>query len=560
MPVVPGSNTRQNDIQGVGAALYTSDAENASYNYVPKKGSLIYNKDTQEIKVGDDVTPINNLPDHKHPFTYSPLFHTHMHGTNMPWYLTNPKLWYIDDLENHPELIALDGSELTEEQARYLSEIFPGTALLTYPVPNLTTNGYENDNIILSVTSSVGDFYGGRLCNDTLTVNNFAQVSDQWLSASTSLDHEEIIKISLKGGHTYRPTDYWICPANGISSDVSLVRPTPNTWTFEGSTDGTTWTILDSHSNVTDWSVFTTKFFTVNTPTAYGHFRLKITSWNAGAINDINIGLRRFWIFGKKTGIFHLPDIPAPHPDFAWVVPLQSLNTCMKNEDVGDIGITALMNENIPSYRLPTDGRSVSKSTYSDLFAAIGHRYDPPATSATITASDGTYTDDDWDTGLSDISATAYLTITLPTAAMIGAYSFDSTGCKKPTGWVIEGSNDGSSWTTIQQVSNNTRDGKFYIDTATADTAYLHYRFNVTGWNDEDGDIGLSNMTVYTHPVNNFYLPTIITNDTSITSYIVSRPNTTDLTSDIVQNLQDNIASLTAVVADLQQQLLALSS
>ena len=558
MPVVPGSNTKNNPIKGVGAALFTSDAENANINYIPGKGTMTFNNTTKELKVGDGVTPLNNLSDHKHPFTYSPLFHTHMHGTNLPWYLTNPKLWYIDDLENHPELIALDGSELTEEQSTYLAESYPGTTLLTEPTTSMTSNGYENENVILSVASSVGDFYGGRLFNDTLTVSNFAEVTDQWLSSSTALNHEEIINVRIKGGHTYRPTDYWLCPANGISTDVSMGRPTPNSWTFEGSNDGTTWTILDSHSNITDWSVFTTKFFTVSTNVAYGYFRLKITAWNAGEQEDMNIGLRRFWIFGRKTGVFHLPNIPSPYPDFAWVVPLQSMNTCMKNEDVGDIGITAVTDQNLPSYRLPTDGSAVSKTTYSSLFAAIGHQYSRAVTPSAIAASDGTYSDNDWDTGLSDITATAYLTFTLSSAAMIGAYSFNSTGCKIPTGWVIEGSNDGSSWTTIQQVSNNTEDGKFFIDTATADTAYLYYRFNVTGWNDTAGDIGMSDVTLYVHPVGEFYLPTI--NTANGTSYIVSRPNTTDVTADIIQDLQDNIADLTAVVADLQQQLLALSS
>lgn len=60
----------------------------------------------------------------------------------------------------------------------------------------------------------------------------------------------------------------------------------PNAWTFEGSNDLTTWTTLDTQSDVSDWNSApnTKKTFAISNVTAYSSYRLNITD-NDGSGN-----------------------------------------------------------------------------------------------------------------------------------------------------------------------------------------------------------------------------------------------------------------------------------
>ncbi|WP_339304643.1 discoidin domain-containing protein [Paenibacillus sp. FSL L8-0435] len=63
----------------------------------------------------------------------------------------------------------------------------------------------------------------------------------------------------------------------------------PKNWTFEGSNDGATWTILDTQSNVTTWANSTRKEFIVSTPKLFNTYRLNITA-NNGDSQYLSIG------------------------------------------------------------------------------------------------------------------------------------------------------------------------------------------------------------------------------------------------------------------------------
>jgi len=56
----------------------------------------------------------------------------------------------------------------------------------------------------------------------------------------------------------------------------------PKTWTFKGSTDGTTWVTLDTQTNITDWaaSANVRKVFDFANSTSYAYYRLDITASN----------------------------------------------------------------------------------------------------------------------------------------------------------------------------------------------------------------------------------------------------------------------------------------
>ena len=56
----------------------------------------------------------------------------------------------------------------------------------------------------------------------------------------------------------------------------------PNTWTFKGSDNGTTWVTLDTQTNITDWATSSNvrKVFDFANSTAYAYYRLDITASN----------------------------------------------------------------------------------------------------------------------------------------------------------------------------------------------------------------------------------------------------------------------------------------
>ena len=67
----------------------------------------------------------------------------------------------------------------------------------------------------------------------------------------------------------------------------SYLIDSPKTWTFEGSNDGTDWTVLDTQFNVTSWSMNERKEFAVSSPAAYLYYRLNISSNQSGTDTSV---------------------------------------------------------------------------------------------------------------------------------------------------------------------------------------------------------------------------------------------------------------------------------
>lgn len=559
-----GSKGQLNPIKGTSSAICATDAEMRSIANPLKRGMLIYNTTTKEIKVADGSTTLGALSDHRHPFTHAPLVHSHIHGANEPWLMSNPRLWYVDDLVNHPELLALDGSEITDDQAEYLSQVYPGTRLLTEKLTTMTSNGFENDSVTMSVDSYIGTGIPSALFNDEITIESLAHVTDQWLTTSADLNTAHSVTITFKGGHTYRPVEYYVVPAAGTSSAVFARRPTPKNWIFEGSDDGSTWTTLDRHTNepAENWNPNTVRAFQIDTVNAYAMFRLTITAWNAGD-SGLESGLRRLWIFGRKTNVFALPNIESPDPAFAYVVPYKDLNVGLKHEDVGDLGTTSVTPDKLASYRLPTDGSAYLKNNYDLLFAAIGHTCDVEATISSRTASVGSISGNKWSGGFTDVDLDSYVQLSMTSAGYVGKYKFDITNFRAPSEWTVEVLQSDGTWTAIQSYSGVTRadilarNGIFLIEGDYAEVANtLAVRFTFLAWNSGSESIGMNNIQVFTHPAGSFYVPTISVENA--TSYIVADLSATDVTPEVIQRLQNNVITLTNTLTALQNQVNAI--
>lgn len=565
-----GSKHKINAVKGVVGVLQATQDELNTVGTPLAAGTAIYNTTSREFKISDGKTIPSALEDHIHK-AYAPVVHSHLFGTNIPWHLANPKLWYTDDLKNHPELVPLDGRELTDEEAVELSKVFPGSKLLTESVHNLTSNGYENSFVTLKVDTSIGDYFGSNLFNDEISTLNFMKTTDQWLTGSTELDAEHTITITFKGGYVYRPTEYWMVPAASTAALPYAIRPTPKDWVLEGSTTGSAWVKVDERSGYTDWEPFAVRTFKISSLEQYSYLRLRITAWNAGdAISEdtkstesLYTGLRRLWIFGRKPNTFCLPKLDAPSEEFSWVVPKKALNTGLKHEDVGDIGYTAIPSDRLPAYRLPADGESYSVSDYDLLYAAIGHNYDELITYNATSSEPGSFNNEEgnWDANIPNETTASFLTLNTDEGMMLSQYLWQTGEYATPNTWMIEAKTDSDAdWTTLQSFEDvtsedfNTVGGKFNIDTATEDKAYTQYRVNVIEWNPDSGKFGCDSLSLFGHPVGKFYVPDLSLAEVDSTSYIVARNTADDVSADVIQRLQQNIVDLSNALTSLQNQ------
>lgn len=62
----------------------------------------------------------------------------------------------------------------------------------------------------------------------------------------------------------------------------------PKTWTFEGSNDNATWTVLDTQTNITSWTNNESKSYTLSTTGFYRYYRLNITA-NNGHASEVDV-------------------------------------------------------------------------------------------------------------------------------------------------------------------------------------------------------------------------------------------------------------------------------
>ena len=557
-----GSRNTLSTLKGAAGGIIDNDADISVYPKPVPEGILLFNKDTRELKIGDGTSTPRALPDHVHK-AYALSSHQHMYGANQPWLMSEPKLWYRDDLVNHPELIPLDGSEISDDLAEHLSLIYPGTKLLTEKATQLTSEGFNNDSLVMNVDASQGDWFGCNVFNDALDIASITNNADQWLTGNTDLAATHTVTVHFKHGYTYRPGSYWIIPAAGIATLPARRRPTPNTWYFEGSNDGSAWDVLDEHTGVAaeEWPIFQVQTFDVNTTNAYEYLRLRITAWNAGDTNldsdePLSTGLKRFWIFGRKTGVFCVPKVETPSDEFVWVVPVKNLNVGLIHEEIGDIGHTSLLLDNLPSYRVPTDGASYTRAARPLLYAAIGHTCDhshvvtePVISEGSLaTESNGTIT---WETGFTTTDLAGYLEFSIPSDMCLGGFKFTvNANYGLPASWTLEGYN-GSEWITISSVAECSLEdyaankGVIILDSNIADVIYTKYRLNVINWHPGTA-IAINNFTALVHLQNQFYVPNIAASDGTY-PYIVADNTVVDVTPSVIQHIQKDIADLSRV-------------
>lgn len=533
-----GTNKKINKLPGSITPLIadnTAIANNASSSSLGI-GTMVYNTDTDQLLISIDDKKFK-LSDHSHPL-YSQVGHVHISGTNEPWLMTNPRLFYKEDLKNHPELVALDGSEIPLEKAQHLCKVYYGTKdLLGSDKPvRLTSSGYENDVVTLTVSNSTSNYFGGTILRGPLRPHDFMLASDQWLSTSTDIETEQYAEVSFRGKQ-HRIVEYGMIPAIGTSTELAKKRPTPKSWILEGcirtNTASPVWeTIHEVNDHPDDWEPFMAELFQAEAKADYDTVRLTIRKWHEG--NGLNVGLKRLFIFGRENNKFALPNIPSPSPEFVYVVPYNNMNVALLHEDVGDIGTTAVAKSNLGNYRLPTDGRSIRIIDYPLLFAATGYSHDKLEKLNEVS--------------IDQVTLPFNKEFTLSKEGIVGnvvlVFNKDITHIAGTVSIF-----DGSTWQELLLFSGNPESTRVVI--TTEDKQNLSSTKIRIAISDIDDGVSLVEAYVGTHEKDKFYIPSIPNTQPGITNYIVANNNATDVTTEIIQRLQHDVSELTKVVEQI---------
>lgn len=540
--------------------LPTMTDASMNYQYPVPKGFIVLHNN--QIKVSPaDGTSINALVDHSHP-NLAAASHTHIRSDNHPWMVVNPQLWYYPDVKNHPELIILNGQELDEENAKFLSKYYYGNRTLTTDV-ELDSGVFGNNEITLSVSAYTGSNTPDKLFGPDVDISNGFDFDDQWLTGNSSLTTEQSITVTFKGGAKYLPKTYRIVAASGTPLAECKKAPTPKNWVLEGEVDGS-WTTLDTKTNITDWDILTPVDFNVPTEQLVTALRLKITEWNAGATVDSGAmvtGLRRFWVFGRKEGKFSVPNIPQPDDEFVYVIPKNNLNIGNKHEDVGDISLAVIGTE-LPKYRRWCDGSVVSAKQFPILEQVIGGTFDLAAKITTTQPSTGAETDSGYKS--TDVTTPVVIDYTTETKEVISNYAITKLSSRRsPVSWKLDGIAEDGTATNIHTVNDlvgvetKLDPEKLLVNlkTITDIKPYNKYRFTVTKWDDtSNSEYGYKEFTIYTHPEGEVRLPRIDP-QSNVRHYIVTDICTVDVSAEIISALQQNVVDLANMVSKLQEQL-----
>lgn len=562
-----GSADQLNILEGVGSALCATNAEIEGFNVPLEEGSMIFNTTKKTLVISDGITPPKSLPNHRHTGQYAEVVHNHIFSPqNEIWRMSEPRLWYRPDLENHTELIPLEGQEISSDEATYLSTVYSGSKLITNEITSFTDGAYQNAALTLSADTFVEAGLPCRVFNGPVTVANVTSIRDQWNTGDPSLNNTHTLTISFKNYHTYRPTEYWIMPGNGSTDGQSLglLRPAPNSWVLEGSNDNETWTTLDTITNYTNWAINQLQVFPVDSSIVdnYSYLRLRVTAWNAGEIEDLPCSIKRFWVFGHKNGVFTMPNIEPPSEEFCWVVPYKDLNVGLKREDVGDIGLTSVMSNTLPAYRLKADGSNVRVEDHEELYSAIGHSHDPLAavvesptmTGGMISVEDNLVT---WTCPVADENTPIYIEIPLAdTSKMLGGYRLKVKSTRKPISWMVEGVVNGqyvtlASYVDVPLEHYENANGEFLIDTSISDVAVSAVRITIVKWHVANENNVAIELGYRTHAIGTFFLPTLSSPVEGAYPYIVANNTVDDASAEIISRLQRDVARLSQTLSQI---------
>jgi len=193
-------------------------------------------------------------------------------------YTENPNLWFS---------LGLDAVQTVGEAVAVTSTIYGGFG------PHNLTSDTSNPPIVVSESSnfvSLSGFHLGYQAFDG---------SGTWPNVWLANADTGWLQIDLGTAQ--------LLTAYGIQADTlaGLTLRAPNTWTMQGSPDGSTWTTLDTQAGQGGWSDGELRNFTCATPGTFRYFKLNITADNG----DPNLEVAELYLYSTPPAIV-VPSYP----------------------------------------------------------------------------------------------------------------------------------------------------------------------------------------------------------------------------------------------------------
>lgn len=241
---------------------------------------------------------------------------------------------------------------------------------------------------------------------------------------------------------------------------------TPKSWTFEGSNDGSNWTILDTRSNITNWtSSKLFELFNFTNMTAYKAYRINITENNGGTFTDIYELEMYELIFDNKFLILTESG--------------EGYSLAFANEDVSIVPFMTYDNT-------PFGNVTVSKVS---------------GTNYGWKAFDGILTGNGW---ISDAITNQWLAYKSTQKKRVSKYALIcnyGVNDASPRNWELQGSNDELTWITLDNQSNITdwvfqQKKEFTVDPSKVDS-YLVYRIFIYDNNGSTTYLSIGEFLLY---------------------------------------------------------------
>lgn len=187
---------------------------------------------------------------------------------------------------------ALSYAATTSRPLEGYSPIATGTA-----VPTMT--GATAPSGTASASSEFGGYYGWSAFNGTV-----ASHTDTWLASDTSVP--QWIRYDFGSGNSKIIAQYaLVATCYGWGTDIN-----PKTFKLQGSANGSSWTDLDSRSNITTWSLCERKTYTIASPASYRYYRLYISAYNGGTY----LAVGEFELYEQNPNWFDL----AKNTAYSW--------------------------------------------------------------------------------------------------------------------------------------------------------------------------------------------------------------------------------------------------
>jgi hypothetical protein len=311
---------------------------------------------------------------------------------------------------------------------------------------------------------------------------DYTDYNKDWASDKNRLPNNQPEWVTLQFNEPRRITGYTLITSTFPSSI------NPAAWVLKGSTNGSTWITLDTHTKETTGYFNTqdqvTKAFSVNSIALYSFIRLEISEIFEWQWWDEKLHQNRVDLAGWELTLS-----PATNPPMTTSPPWTTIPPTIAPNPPPQGPVDVTLQDNETQATLTWSSHSQQQYAATNLLVAYGDFYKDWITKSTQPAMDEEWVQMEFQ---QPRRVTSY---TLVTSAYGNSYN--------PAQWALRGSNDGTQWTTIHdQFPSQTQDFNQQAQTSksfqiTSPTTYRFIRLVISkSWITWENRIGGSRVSL----------------------------------------------------------------